>query len=34
LGLNHLWIIYPGKISYDLNQHVSVIPLTELDKLA
>ena len=30
LGLNHLWIIYPGKERYVLDKNVTVIPLKEL----
>lgn len=33
LALKHLWVIYPGKKDYPLNQHVTVIPLTEIHKL-
>jgi len=33
LDLKHLWIIYPGKVTYSLDKNVSVIPLTALSCL-
>lgn len=33
LALKHLWVIYPGKEAYALNQNVTVIPLTETKRL-
>jgi hypothetical protein len=30
LGLEHLWIIYPGKDAYNLNKTISVAPLQNL----
>lgn len=33
LSLSHLWIIYPGKESYPLDRNVTVIALSDLNKL-
>jgi uncharacterized protein len=33
LGLKHLWVIYPGREVYDLDKKVTVIPLTQLEKI-
>jgi uncharacterized protein len=33
LSLEHVWIIYPGKKSYQLNKHTSVIPLSKLNAI-
>lgn len=33
LALKHLWVIYPGSKAYALNKKVTVIPLTELNKI-
>jgi hypothetical protein len=33
LSLNHLWIIYPGKKSYPLDRNITVIPLSDLNKI-
>lgn len=33
LSLRHLWIIYPGKESYPLDRNVTVIALSDLNKL-
>ncbi|PKN38339.1 MAG: hypothetical protein CVU62_05665 [Deltaproteobacteria bacterium HGW-Deltaproteobacteria-2] len=33
LALKHLWVIYPGSDAYDLNKNVTVIPLTQLNKI-
>lgn len=33
LGLAHLWVVYPGRESYDLARNVRVIPLTELAQI-
>jgi hypothetical protein len=27
LGLEHLWIIYPGRKKYDIDKGISVIPI-------
>ncbi len=34
LGLEHLWIVYPGKEGYELDQRISVLPLREIPQLA
>ncbi|HJX32023.1 MAG TPA: ATP-binding protein [Thermodesulfobacteriota bacterium] len=33
LSLKHLWIIYPGKESYFLDRNVTVIPLSDLNRI-
>ena len=33
LSLSHLWIIYPGKISYPLDKNITVIPMSDLNKI-
>jgi hypothetical protein len=33
LSLSHLWIIYPGKESYPLDRNVTVMALSDLNKL-
>lgn len=30
LALEHLWVVYPGPIRYNLHQHITVVPLTQL----
>jgi len=34
LGLEHLWIVYPGSEGYELDKRISVLPLREIPKLA
>ena len=34
LGLEHLWIIYPGDQEYTLDDKITVIPMEEISKLA
>ncbi len=34
LGLEHLWILYPGADEYELDEQLSVLPLRELPALA
>ncbi len=34
LSLSHLWIIYPGKESYPLDRNVTVISLSDLNKIS
>lgn len=34
LGLEHLWIIYPGDHFYPLDEKISAIPLEQLEQLA
>ena len=31
LSLEHLWVVYPGKERYRLDQRVTVVPLAEVD---
>ena len=33
LKLAHLWVVYPGKESYNLARNVRVIPLAELAQI-
>ena len=33
LSLSHLWIIYPGKASYQLDRTITVIPFSDLNKI-
>ncbi|MCX5686524.1 MAG: ATP-binding protein [Candidatus Omnitrophica bacterium] len=33
LSLKHLWVVYPGKEEYPLSRDVTVIPVTNLDKI-
>jgi hypothetical protein len=30
LGLEHLWVVYPGTRRYPLGEHISVVPLGEV----
>ena len=30
LDLAHLWVIYPGKLAYNLDERISVMPLQDL----
>ncbi|MFZ2656746.1 MAG: ATP-binding protein [Victivallales bacterium] len=32
LGLEHLWVIYPGKESYRLDKRITALPLSQLSK--
>ncbi len=32
LSLQHLWVIYPGKKSYRLNERTTVMPITQIQK--
>ena len=34
LGLEHLWVIYPGDQKYALDDKITAIPLEELFQLA
>lgn len=33
LGLEHLWVIYPGEREYPLTEHITVLPLRQLNFL-
>jgi predicted AAA+ superfamily ATPase len=33
LGLEHLWVVYPGKEEYGLDKRISAIPLQNLQNL-
>lgn len=33
LGLEHLWVIYPGSISYPLDDKITALPLTEIQSI-
>jgi hypothetical protein len=34
LGLEHLWVIYPGDREYSIGDRVSVLPLADFPGLA
>jgi predicted AAA+ superfamily ATPase len=34
LGLEHLWVIYPGHQEYDLTERISVVPVDSVPRLA
>jgi uncharacterized protein len=34
LGLEHLWVVYPGSEAYALDEAISVVPLLEIGSLA
>ncbi len=34
LGLQHLWIVYPGDHSYPVDDRISVVPLTSIEQLS
>jgi hypothetical protein len=34
LGLEHLWVIYPGHEEYPLDDKISVIPIDSLPRIA
>ena len=34
LDLHHLWVIYPGKVSYPVHEKVTMLPLVEINCLA
>jgi hypothetical protein len=34
LGLEHLWVIYPGDQKYDLDDKITAIPLKEIFQIA
>ena len=34
LGLDHLWVIYPGDDAYDLDDRISALPVAEVPNLA
>ena len=33
LKLEHLWVVYPGQVSYPVHERVTVLPLVDLEKL-
>jgi predicted AAA+ superfamily ATPase len=33
LALDHLWVIYPGKTRYPVDEHITVLPLSEIFEL-
>jgi hypothetical protein len=33
LGLEHVWIVFPGKSAYPLHERISALPLRELDTI-
>ncbi|OQX17569.1 MAG: hypothetical protein BWK76_10160 [Desulfobulbaceae bacterium A2] len=32
LSLDHLWVVYPGKQAYPIQENLTVIPLTDVDR--
>ena len=34
LGLEHLWIVYPGSLRYSLTDRITALPLVEVDEIA
>lgn len=34
LGLEHLWVIYPGDQKYSLDSNITVLPLEEMSTIA
>ena len=34
LGLDHLWVVYPGDEGYALDDRISVLPVAEVGTLA
>ena len=34
LPLAHLWVIYPGDEAYELDDSISVVPVTQIPTLA
>ena len=34
LGLEHLWVIYPGDLEYPLAQDITALPLKKIGDLA
>ena len=34
LALKHLWVVYPGRQEYVLNEEISVIPLDRTPRIA
>jgi len=33
LNLEHLWVIYPGKEAYPAHEHITVLPINQIDQL-
>lgn len=34
LRLDHLWVVYPGEDAYDLDERLSVVPVSDVFALA
>jgi hypothetical protein len=34
LGLEHLWVVYPGSVEYQLDETTDVVPLTSIPRVA
>ena len=34
LGLEHLWVVYPGDVAYPLSDAISVLPVANIPDLA
>ena len=33
LGLDHLWVVYPGSVRYSLTDRITALPLAEVDAI-
>ena len=34
LGLEHLWVMYPGTVRYQIHERITVVPASEIPVLA
>ena len=34
LNLTHLWIVYPGAEAYDLDERISVLPVSDVPRIS
>ena len=34
LGLEHLWVVYPGELEYPLTDHITALPLRGVPRFA
>lgn len=33
LALEHLWVVYPGRLEYPLDERIKVLPLSAIPRL-
>ena len=33
LGLEHLWVVYPGSVRYSLTDRITALPLVEMNRI-